>query len=172
MISLEFEIPVKGLNSVMDVILREDSKLQWVYYREDTQSVVVRTTVSKNALQKFLLRLASVVEVPVEVTIIEEKETGKAIHEAFLLRVDVSTGSYPVVILLLYNVSKFYPDTIIVGTSANAPEELVDTVLNLTIGKVNLFETERVRSSIIDDGLFIQLRANIPRASDTEIVLI
>ncbi|WP_297549121.1 hypothetical protein [Thermococcus sp.] len=172
MMSLEFEIPVKGLNSVMDVILREDSKLQWVYYREDTQSVVVRTTVSKNALQKFLLRLASVVEVPVEVTIIEEKETGKAIHEAFLLRVDVSTGSYPVVILLLYNVSKFYPDTIIVGTSANAPEELVDTVLNLTIGKVNLFETERVRSSIIDDGLFIQLRANIPRASDTEIVLI
>lgn len=172
MMSLEFEIPVKGLNSVMDVILREDSKLQWVYYREDTQSVVVRTTVSKNALQKFLLRLASVVEVPVEVTIIEEKETGKAIHEAFLLRVDVSTGSYPVVILLLYNVSKFYPDTIIVGTLANAPEELVDTVLNLTIGKVNLFETERVRSSIIDNGLFIQLRANIPRASDTEIVLI
>ncbi|NJE48607.1 hypothetical protein [Thermococcus sp. 9N3] len=172
MMSLEFEVPVKRLNNVMGVILREDSKLQWVYYREDTQSVVVRTTVSKNALQTFLLRLASAVDVPVEVTIVDERETGRAIHEAFLLRVDVSEGSYPVVILLLYNVSKFYPDTIIVGTSADAPQELVDTVLKLTIGKVNLLETEKVRSSIVDGGLFIQLRANVPSTSDKEIVLV
>ncbi|WP_297515399.1 hypothetical protein [Thermococcus sp.] len=172
MMSLEFEVPVKRLNNVMDVILREDSKLQWVYYREDTQSVVVRTTVSRNALQTFLLRLASAVDVPVEVTIVDERETGRAIHEAFLLRVDVSEGSYPVVILLLYNVSKFYPDTIIVGTSSDAPQELVDTVLKLTIGKVNLLETEKVRSSIVDGGLFIQLRANVPSSPDKEIVLV
>ncbi|WP_297468576.1 hypothetical protein [Thermococcus sp.] len=172
MMSLEFEIPLKGLNSVMDVILKEDSKLQWVYYREDTGSVIVRTTVSKNALQTFLLRLASTVDVPVEVTIVDEGEASRLIHEAFLLRVDVSEGSYPVVILLLYNVSKFYPDTIIVGTSADAPQELVDAVLKLTIGKVNLLETEKVRSSIVDGGLFIQLRTNLPNKSDKELVLV
>ncbi|WP_456421851.1 hypothetical protein [Thermococcus sp.] len=171
MVSLEFEVPVTRLNNVMDVILREDSKLQWVYYREDTQSVVVRTMVSKNALQTFLLKLASVIDVPVEVTIVEERERGNAIHEAFLIRVDTSEGTYPVAILLLYNISKFYPDTIIVGTSADAPPELVDTVLKLTVGKVNLFETEKVRSSLVNGGLFIQLRANVPSAPDREKVL-
>ncbi|WP_099210938.1 hypothetical protein [Thermococcus henrietii] len=172
MMSLEFEVPVKRLNDVMGVILREDAKLQWVYYRDDAKSVVVRTTISKGTLERFLLRLASVVELPVEVTIVEEKTGARLIHEAFLLRVDVSTGSYPVVVLLFYNVSKFYPDTIIVGTSADAPQELIDTVLKLTIGKVNLLKTEKVRSSIVDGGLFIQLRANVSNSSGKEIALV
>lgn len=172
MVLLEFEVPLKRLNDVMDVIVREDSKLQRVYYREDTNSVIIRTVVSKSALQVFLLKLAAVVDVPVEVTIVDEREVGKAIHEAFLVRVDVAEKSYPVAILLLYNISKFYPDTLVVGTSADAPRELIDAVLNLTIGKINLLKAEKVRSSIIEDGLFVQFRTSVANASTNGVVFV
>ncbi|WP_457742465.1 hypothetical protein [Thermococcus sp.] len=172
MISIEFEIPLHLLNGVMDTIIDEDAKLRWVYYREPSNTVVIRADVSRKFLETFLLRLASVVTSPVEVTIVEEKDGGRFIHEAFLLRVDLDNKSYPVVVILFYNISKFYPDMIIVGTSDRAPSELMDSVLNLTVGKVNLLDTEVIKSSVIDGGRFIYLRTNVPDSHERKVLVV
>lgn len=123
MMSLEFEVPpLDLLNDVMDFIIEEDAKLQWVRYSKRTNSVVIRVLISAEVIEQFLLRLARVVGIPpLEVTIVEEKIGEKLIHEAFLFSVEVSSGTYPVFVLLYYNVSKFYPDRIVVGTLADAP---------------------------------------------------
>lgn len=105
----------------MDFIIEEDAKLQWVRYSKRTNSVVIRVLISAEVIEQFLLRLARVVGIPLEVTIVEEKIGEKLIHEAFLFSVEVSSGTYPVFVLLYYNVSKFYPDRIVVGTLADAP---------------------------------------------------
>jgi len=172
MMSIEFEVPLHLLNGVMDTIIEEDAKLRWVYYREPSNTVVVRVDVAKKSLETFLLRLASVVASPVEVTIVEEREEGRFIHEAFLLRVDLGSESYPVVVMLFYNLSKFYPDTIVVGTSDKAPPELIDSVLNLTVGKVKLLDTEMIKSSVIDDGRFIYLRTHIPDSHKRKVLVV
>ncbi|WP_297534811.1 hypothetical protein [Thermococcus sp.] len=172
MMSLEFEAPLYLLNPIMDLIMDEDAKLQWVYYHEPDNSVVIRVDVARKSLETFLLRLASVVTSPVEVTIVDEREEGRFIHEAFLLHVDVGSKSYPVVVMLFYNISKFYPDTIVVGTSDKAPPELIDSVLNLTVGKVKLLDAEMIKSSVIDDGRFIYLRTHLPGSHKGEILVV
>lgn len=160
--SLEFEVPLDLLNDVMDFIIEEDAKLQWVRYSKRTNSVVIRVLISAEVIEQFLLRLARVVGIPLEVTIVEEKISEKLIHEAFLFSVEVSSGTYPVFVLLYYNVSKFYPDRIVVGTLADAPQELVDVVFSRTVGKLRLLETEKAKSTVENGMLLIYLRANPP----------
>ncbi|AMQ17979.1 hypothetical protein [Thermococcus peptonophilus] len=162
MMSIEFEIPLDLLNDVMDYIIEEDAKLQWVRYSKRTNSVVVRVLISAEVVEQFLFGLAKVVMIPLEVTIVEEKIGERLIHEAFLFSVEVSEGIYPVFVLLYYNVSKVYPDKIVVGTLAEAPQELIDAVLSRTVGKLRLLDTEKIKSTVENGVLLIYLRANLP----------
>ncbi|WP_367883694.1 hypothetical protein [Thermococcus peptonophilus] len=65
MMSIEFEIPpLDLLNDVMDYIIEEDAKLQWVRYSKRTNSVVVRVLISAEVVEQFLFGLAKVVMIP------------------------------------------------------------------------------------------------------------
>lgn len=158
--SLEFEIPLDLLNDVMDFIIEEDAKLQWVRYSKRTNSVIIRVLISTEVIEEFLLRLAESVMIPLEVTILEEKIGERLIHEAFLFSIEVSGKTYPVFVLLYYNVSKFVPDKIVVGTVADAPQELIDAVFSKTVGKLRLLNTEKIKSTVENGRLLIYLRAN------------
>ncbi|WP_148882212.1 hypothetical protein [Thermococcus aciditolerans] len=161
MLSLEFEVPVELLNTIMDTILESEVSLKWVYYSEERNSVVVRLSVLREELCEYLLRLTVALPTSLEVSVVEAKEGHTYIHEAFLINVEVMSRTYPVVILFEYTSGKFYPSDITIGIKPNAPRELIDAVSHLTIGRVRIGDAKVVKRIVTKNAVFIMLRRDV-----------
>jgi len=165
MLSLEFELPLELLNTVMDTILESEVTLKWVYYSEKRNSMVVRLELPRGILYEYLLKLATAIPTSLEVSVVETKDGHTYIHEAFLINVKVMSETYPVMIFLEYTSNKFYPSTITIGTKPNAPKELIDALFPRTIGRVKISNVKVVNRVVTPNAVFIILESNV--AKDT-----
>ncbi|NJE47643.1 hypothetical protein E3E35_09585 [Thermococcus sp. GR7] len=157
MFTLEFEVPMERFNQVMDTITWSEMSLEWVYYNETRGSAVFRLSVPDDCLEKYLLQLA-VAAGQIEVTVVEKRKTKTYIHEAFLISVDMPSGSYPVSVLFKYRDSKFYPTDITIAMLPNSPPDLLKAVLNLTIGRVQISTARLVKRVVEDNAVVIHLK--------------
>ncbi|ASJ07235.1 hypothetical protein A3L08_07835 [Thermococcus pacificus] len=170
MLALEFEIPMERFNQVMDAIVWNDASIEWVYYNEKRGSAVFRLSVPRECLEWFLLRLAMAAG-PLEVTITETEHQKTYIHEAFLIHLNTVSGGYPVVVLLEYYRGVFYPTDITIVTLPNPPQELIDSVMNLTIGRVRLSTASHVGRSVSNNTLIMRLKTGVAERTYTEHLL-
>ena len=159
--TLEFESPLIKFNDVMDTIVNNDLHLIWVYYNEAGDSVVIKTFVPYEGLREYLLELASALGSPTEVSIVDVENPEKTVHEAFLITVKHATEEYPVFLLFEYFDNRFYPSAITVGLHPECPEELVDAVLNLTVGRVDIGQAKVVKSTTTKTAKFIYLKPDL-----------
>ncbi len=156
MFTLEFEVPTERFNHVMDALVWIGASLEWVYYNPSRESAVFRATVARERLHECLLKLAEAVG-QAEVTIVETAGQERYIHEAFLATVEVPSGRYPVMILLEYRKDPFIPSSITVGLLPGSPEGLVDAVMRLTVGRVNMASARLLKRVVTDDLMLLLL---------------
>lgn len=167
--TIEFEFPESKLNSVMDILTKSDILLRWVYHQKDRKSFVIKLVVPYSILTGLLLQLADVLNVPTEVSIVEGRNGDARIHEAFLVNVSRRSDSYPVVILLEYLTSKYYPSNITIGMAPNSPDDLVAAVLSLTVGRVRISNAELVYETLTREGRFLYLKTTEVWSKDTNV---
>ncbi len=156
MFTLEFEVPMERFNHVMDALIWNGASLEWVYCNSPRESAVFRASVPEERLYGCLLRLAEAAG-QTEVTIIEKSGQERYIHEAFLATVEVSSGRYPVMILLEYRKDPFTPSRITVGLLPSSPQELVDAVMRLTVGRISMTSTRLLKRVVTDDLMLLRL---------------
>lgn len=159
MLTLEFEIPMERFNQVMDAIVWSDASIEWIYYNEKRDSAEFRLSVPVECLEQCLIHMTTAAS-PLEVTIIETKHRKTYIHEAFLINLDTVSGSYPVAVLLKYYGSVIYPTDIVIVTLPNSPHDLIDSVLNLTIGRVRLSTASHVNRVVGGNALILHLKTH------------
>jgi hypothetical protein len=157
MFTLEFEVPMELFNQVVDTLVLSEASIEWVYHNERRNSAVFRVSAPKDCLEWCLLRLAAVIA-PMEVSVVESQKMKTYIHDAFLIRLEVSSKPYPVVILFKYYGSPFYPSDIVVVTLPNSPAKLLDAVLNLTLGRVSIGAARIVGRTVSNNVVVIHLK--------------
>lgn len=154
MMFFEFEVFFDFFNDVMDFIIEEDVKFQWVCYLKRMNFVVIRVLIFVEVIEQFFFRFVRVVGIFFEVIIVEEKIGEKLIYEVFLFSVEVFFGIYFVFVFFYYNVSKFYFDRIVVGMLVDVFQEFVDVVFLRMVGKFRFLDIEKVKS-IVENGMFL-----------------
>ncbi len=157
MFTLEFEVPMERFNHVMDALVLNGARQEWVYHSPSRESAVFRATLPGERLHECLLKLAEAAG-QTEVTIVETTEKGRYIHEAFLATVDVPQGRYPVMVLLEYRDGPFTPSDITVGLLPGSPQELVDAVMNLTVGRISMTSTRFTKRVITEEVMLLHLK--------------
>ncbi|NJE61223.1 hypothetical protein [Thermococcus sp. 21S7] len=166
--TIEFESPRIKFNDVMDTIVNNNLSLLWVYLDDMRGSFVMKVFVPCHMLMRYLLELASVLRIPTEVSIVESEDGSRMIHEAFLITVSHPSGDYPVFILFEYYESRYYPSKITIGLHSKSPKELVDAVLNLSIGRVSIADAEVVKTITKNNAKFLYLKTNAKDKPRTE----
>ncbi|NJF24839.1 hypothetical protein [Thermococcus sp. Bubb.Bath] len=134
MVELDFELPLKELNGVMERFMSAELFTKWVLYNEDRGTVALRVVVPDFEMEQVILDIAEVVRGPLEISIVKDGLAEIKVDQAFINVINVDGVVYPLALIMEFDFNAHVPSRIELITEKDCPEEVISAILHTKLG--------------------------------------